>query len=102
MMFAKYTYNILLHVNNDRFIIMSVKNGCVFKSCNDQIYFIQQLFVKYVLIIPFFCQHKRFLYVSHRRAVKSQASLRICAVSPEPSLLAYIKYRYRLRLRQKN
>ena len=29
MMFANYTYYFLLHVNNDHFIIMSVKYGCV-------------------------------------------------------------------------
>ena len=34
----------------------------------------------------------RFWYLSHRRPAKSQASLRICAVSPEPLLFAYKKY----------
>ena len=30
-------------------------------------------------------------YLSHRRSAKAQASLRIRAVSPEPSLFAYMK-----------
>ena len=30
--------------------------------------------------------------ISHRRGAKAQASLRIRAVSPEPSLLAYTMY----------
>ena len=32
----------------------------------------------------------RLWYLSHRRPAKAQASLRIRAVSPEPSLFAYI------------
>ena len=31
-------------------------------------------------------------YLSCRRPAKAQASLRICAVSPEPSLVAHMKY----------
>ena len=34
----------------------------------------------------------RLWYLSHRRPAKAQASLRIRAVSPEPSLFAHIKY----------
>ena len=34
----------------------------------------------------------RLWYISHRRPAKAQASLRIRAVSPEPSLFAHIKY----------
>ena len=34
----------------------------------------------------------RLWYFSHRRPVKAQASLRICVVSPEPSLFTYMKY----------
>ena len=36
-------------------------------------------------------QHTSFWYLSHRRAAKAQASLRICADSPKPSLLSYTK-----------
>ena len=34
----------------------------------------------------------RLWYLSHRRPAKAQASLRIHAVSPEPSLFAHMKY----------
>ena len=34
----------------------------------------------------------RLWYLSLRRPAKAQASLRICAVSPEPSLFAHMKY----------
>ena len=44
----------------------------------------------------------RLWYLLHRRPVKAQASLRICAVSPEPSLFAHIKYGSRQRVQQKN
>ena len=37
-------------------------------------------------------QLMRLWYVSHRRPAKAQASLRIRAVSPEPSLFAHMKY----------
>ena len=37
----------------------------------------------------------RLWYLSHRRPAKAQASLRIRAVSPEPSLFAHTKYRNR-------
>ena len=37
-------------------------------------------------------------YLSHRRPAKAQASLRICAVSPEPSLFAHVKYGSRRRV----
>ena len=43
----------------------------------------------------------RFWYLSHRRPAKAQASLRICAVLPEPSLFAHMKYRSRRRVRPK-
>ena len=33
----------------------------------------------------------RLWYLSHRRPAKAQASLRICAVSPEPSQFAHVK-----------
>ena len=44
----------------------------------------------------------RLWYLSHRRPAKAQASLRIRAVSPEPSLFAHMKYRSRRRVRSKN
>ena len=44
-------------------------------------------------------QFMRFWYLSHRRPAKAHASLRIRAVSPEPSLFAYIKYGSRRRAR---
>ena len=37
-------------------------------------------------------QRKRYMYLSHQQAVMAQASLRINADLPEPSLLAYTKY----------
>ena len=39
-------------------------------------------------------QLMRLWYLSHRRPAKAQASLRIRAVSPEPSLFAHMKYVY--------
>ena len=44
---------------------------------------------------------KRIWYLSPMRAAKVQASLRICAVSPEPSLLAHISSESRGTFRQK-
>ena len=44
---------------------------------------------------------KRIWYLSPMRAAKVQASLRICAVSPEPSLLAYTSSESRGTFRQK-
>ena len=44
---------------------------------------------------------KRIWYLSHMRAAKVQASLRIRAVSPEPSLLAYTSSESRGTFRQK-
>ena len=46
-------------------------------------------------------QLMRLWYLSNRRPAKAQASLRIRAVSPEPSLFAHIKYGSRGRVRQK-
>ena len=37
-------------------------------------------------------------YLSRRRPAKARASLRICAVSPEPSLFAHMKYGSRRRI----
>ena len=44
---------------------------------------------------------KRIWYLSHMRAAKVQASLRIRAVSPEPPLLAYTSSESRGTFRQK-
>ena len=44
---------------------------------------------------------KRIWYLSHMRAAKVQASLRIRAVSPEPSLLAHTSSESRRTFRQK-
>ena len=44
---------------------------------------------------------KRIWYLSPMRAAKVQASLRICAVLPEPSLLAHISSESRGTFRQK-
>ena len=46
-------------------------------------------------------QLMRLWYLSHRRPAKAQASLRIRAVSPEPSLFAHMKYGNRRRVRPK-
>ena len=43
----------------------------------------------------------RLWYLSHRRPAKAQASLRIRAVSPEPSLFTHMKYGRRLRFWRK-
>ena len=43
----------------------------------------------------------RLWYLSHRRPVKAQASLRGCAVSTEPSLFAHMKYGSGRRVRPK-
>ena len=44
---------------------------------------------------------KRIWYLSHMRAAKFQASLRIRAVSPEPSLLVHTSSESRVTFRQK-
>ena len=44
---------------------------------------------------------KRIWYLSHMRAAKVQASLRIRAVSPEPSLLAHTRSESKGTIRQK-
>ena len=43
----------------------------------------------------------RLWYLSHWRPATAQASLRIRAVSPEPSLFAHMKYRNSRRVRPK-
>ena len=44
----------------------------------------------------------RLWYLSHRRPAKAHASLRICAVLPEPSLFAHMNYGGRQRVRPKS
>ena len=43
----------------------------------------------------------RLWYLSHRWPAKAQVSLRVCAVSSEPSLFTHMKYRSRRRVRPK-
>ena len=43
----------------------------------------------------------RLWYLSHRRSAKAQASLRIRAVLPEPSLFAHMEYGSRQMVRPK-
>ena len=43
-------------------------------------------------------QLMRSWYLPHRRQAKAHPSLRICAVSPEPSLFAHMKYGSRRRV----
>ena len=50
---------------------------------------------------PHLSQLMRLWYLSHKRPAKARASLRIRAVSPEPSLFADTKYGSSLRVRQK-
>ena len=47
---------------------------------------VQNIFTSYL------SQLMRLWYFSHRQPVKAQATLRICAVSPEPLLFAHMKY----------
>ena len=53
------------------------------------------------LLIQYMGRAKRIWYLSPMRAAKVQASLRICAVSPEPSLLAHTSSESRGTFRQK-
>ena len=46
-------------------------------------------------------QLMRLWYLSHRQPAKAQASLHICAVSPEPLLFAHMKYGSRQRVQPK-
>ena len=54
--------------------------------------------IKYLKLLS---QHMRIWYESHCWAMKDQASLRKCADSPDPSLLAYTNYGCRWRFRIK-
>ena len=51
--------------------------------------------IQWVGVKVYIGQLMRLWYLSHRRTAKAQASLRIRAVSPEPSLSAHMKYRSR-------
>ena len=53
------------------------------------------------LVLLYLSQHMRLWYLSHRRPAKAQTSLRIRAVSSEPSLFTHMKYGSRQRVRQK-
>ena len=52
-----------------------------------------------IRIKVYMSQLMRLRYLSHRRPVKAQASLRIRAVSPQPALFAHMKYGSRRRVR---
>ena len=54
------------------------------------------------MLCDFKSQLMRLWYLSHRRPVKAQASLRIRAVSPEPLLFAQMKYGSRRRVQPKS
>ena len=54
-----------------------------------------------LLVCPYLGRAKRIWYLSPMRAAKVQASLRIRAVSPEPSLLAHTSSESRRTFRQK-
>ena len=53
------------------------------------------------IICKYLSQLMRLWYLLHRQPAKAQASLRIRAVSPEPSLFADMKYRSRRRVEPK-
>ena len=57
------------------------------------------LFCDFIFTTRHLSQHMRLWYLSHGRPAKTQASLRIRAVSPEPSRFAHIKYGSRQRVR---
>ena len=58
-------------------------------------------FINFVRYVYYMDRIKRILYLSHMRAAKVQASLRIRAVSPEPPLLAHTSSESRGTFRQK-
>ena len=60
------------------------------------------VFYFYFIQFCYLSQLMRLWYLSHRRPAKTQASLRIRAVSPEPSLFAHITYGNRRMVRPKN
>ena len=55
----------------------------------------------YLYVYAYMSQLMRLWYLSHRQPAKAQASLRIRAVSPEPSLFDHMKYGSRRRVRPK-
>ena len=73
-----------------------------FLICTSQL-FKDSYILSYSLWSSFEPAHKgtRLWYLPNRRPVKAQASLRICAVSPEPSLFAHMKYESRRKVRPK-
>ena len=58
-------------------------------------------FINFVRYVYYMDRVKRIWYLSHMRAAKVQASLRIRAVSPEPPLLAHTSSESRGTFRQK-
>ena len=69
---------------------------------DESIFHIRGIWIILILYNFFYLDHvKRIWYLSPIRAAKVQASLRIRAVSPEPSLLAYTSSESRGAFRQK-
>ena len=74
----------------------------MYKSCEERERCITELtgsVLRPHLLMTYFRQLMRLWYLSHRQPAKSQASLRIRAVSPEISLFAHMKYESRRRVR---
>ena len=74
----------------NHFMSQQITNCGNFYSCN----LFQPLFFHLHM-----SQLMRLWYLSHKRPAKAQASLRIRAVSPEPSLVAHMKYGSRRKVR---
>ena len=74
---------------------------CPLRSVQNLIYILWFCFLR-EHIIKQLGQLMRLLYLLHRRPGKAQASLRIRAVSPEPSLFAHMTIGSRQRVRQKS
>ena len=53
--------------------------------------YVSSMYKLYILVHNL-SQLMRLWYLSHRRPAKAQASLRIRAVSPEPSLFTHVTY----------
>ena len=100
----QYLYNILI-----RFLprTSNLKANPTFKqhysrrTFHKMFIFFSALSIKSGACIKVMSQFVRFWYLSHRRPAKAQASLRIRAVSPEPSLFAHMNCGRRRRVRPK-
>ena len=79
-----------------------VRNGTKFgQRCTQELYMMELIRVRTHMSPYKMGRAKRICYLSPMRAAKVQASLRIRAVSPEPSLLAHISSESRGTFRQK-